>query len=150
MTGGDAETALAAELIAVVAAANAVAPRILTVEGGKGLPSGPFESSHRSLQSGLRAWVEERTRHPLGFVEQLYTFADRDRMVGGGRRRTISISYLGLAREAPVAPETGASWQDWYRYFPWEDRREGEPARFRARRPGLERGAFAATLRASL
>ncbi|HUC16580.1 MAG TPA: hypothetical protein VMA37_02710 [Acetobacteraceae bacterium] len=132
MTGGDAETSLAAELIAVLSAANEMAPRILTVENGRALPSGPFESGHRSLQSGLRAWVEERTRHPLGFVEQLYTFADRDRMVGGGRRRTISISYLGLTREAPAAPETGASWQDWYRYFPWEDRREGEPASIRA------------------
>ncbi len=118
---------LAAELIAVVAAANEAAPRILTVENGRALPSGPFESGHRSLQSGLRAWVEERTRHPLGYVEQLYTFADRDRTAGGDTRRTISISYLGLTREAPAAPETGASWQDWYRYFPWEDRREDEP-----------------------
>ncbi|HUA77578.1 MAG TPA: hypothetical protein VMA86_07890 [Acetobacteraceae bacterium] len=122
-----AEATLAAELIAVMVAANATAPRILTVEDGRALPSGPFASSHRSLQSGLRAWVEERTRHPLGYVEQLYTFADRDR-TSGGTRRAISISYLGLTREAPAPPETGASWQDWYRYFPWEDRREGEPA----------------------
>jgi hypothetical protein len=132
MRGGDAETTLAAELIAVVVAANETAPRILTVEAGKALPSGPFECGHRSLQSGLRAWVEERTRHPLGFVEQLYTFADRDRTVGGGQWRTISISYLGLTREAPAAPGTEASWGDWYRYFPWEDRRDGEPAVIRA------------------
>jgi len=130
----------------VVAAANAAAPRILTVEDGRALPSGPFESSHRSLQSGLRAWVEERTRHPLGYVEQLYTFADRDRTAGGGVRRTISISYLGLTREAPTAPGTGASWQDWYRYFPWEDRREGAPAAIAAAiGPGLRAWARAAT-----
>jgi len=111
----------------VVVAANQGAPRILTVEDGKALPSGPFESSHRSLQSGLRAWVEEQTGHPLGYVEQLYTFADRDRTAGEGMRRTISISYLGLTREAPTSAVAGASFQDWYRYFPWEDRREGPP-----------------------
>ncbi len=111
----------------MVVAANEGAPRILTVEDGKALPSGPFESSHRSLQSGLRAWVEEQTGHPLGYVEQLYTFADRDRTAGEGMRRTISISYLGLTREAPTSAVAGASFQDWYRYFPWEDRREGPP-----------------------
>ena len=126
MTGA-AKPALAAELIAVVVAANEDAPRILTVADGKALPSGPFESSHRSLQSGLRAWVEEQTGHPLGYVEQLYTFADRDRTAGEGMRRTISISYLGLTREAPTSAVAGASFQDWYRYFPWEDRREGPP-----------------------
>jgi hypothetical protein len=126
MTGA-AQPALAAELIAVVVAANEDAPRILTVEDGKALPSGPFESSHRSLQSGMRAWVEEQTGHPLGYVEQLYTFADRDRTAGEGMRRTISISYLGLTREAPTPAVAGASFQDWYRYFPWEDRREGPP-----------------------
>ena len=40
--------------------------------GGRALPSGPFEAGHRSLQSGLRAWVERQTRHPLGYVEQLH------------------------------------------------------------------------------
>jgi hypothetical protein len=136
---------LAAELIAVVAAANAAAARILTVKDGRALPSGPFESGHRSLQAGLRSWVEERTRHPFGYVEQLYTFADRDRTAGGGLRRTISISYLGLTREAPAAAETGASWQDWYRYFPWEDRREGKPGAIAAIAPALKAWARAAS-----
>jgi hypothetical protein len=35
----------------------------------------------------------------------------------------VSISYLGLAREKP-AGGGGVGWRDWYRYFPWEDRRE--------------------------
>lgn len=130
----------------MVVAANEEAPRILTVEDGKALPSGPFESSHRSLQSGLRAWVEERTGHPLGYVEQLYTFADRDRTAGEGTRRTISISYLGLTREAPTSAVAGASFQDWYRYFPWEDRREGPPeANLALIAPALKSWARAAT-----
>ena len=114
-----------AELIAALAAVTDGAPRVLTVEEGRALPSGPLEPGHRSLQAGLRAWVERQTHHPLGYVEQLYTFADRDRAGAGARH--ISISYLGLTREArgPAAP--GVAWQGWYRYFPWEDRRAEAP-----------------------
>jgi hypothetical protein len=90
------------------------------------LPSGPFEVGHRSLQSGLRAWVERQTGHPLGYVEQLYTFADSDRHVAADGARAISISYLGLMREERAAVSV-ASWRPWYDYFPWEDHRAGAP-----------------------
>ncbi len=121
------EGGLAAELVAVVVAVSQGMPRVLVRDASHALPAGPFESSHRSLQAGLRAWVEAQTHHPLGYVEQLYTFADRDRANAAGQR-IISVSYLGLTREkTPAAGET-ASWQDWYRYFPWEDWRDGPPA----------------------
>jgi hypothetical protein len=110
-----------AELIAVLAAVTAGEPRVLTIAGGQALPSGPLEPGHRSLQAGLRAWVERQTHHPLGYVEQLYTFADSDRTAPDGRH--ISISYLGLTREARAGGEPGVGWQSWYHFFPWEDRR---------------------------
>jgi len=116
---------ITAELIAVVVAVTAGEPRVLTIAQGAALPSGSFESAHRSLQAGLRSWVERQTHHPLGYVEQLYTFADRDRAPTGDR--VISISYLGLTREAAGAEGADASWHSWYRYFPWEDWREGPP-----------------------
>jgi hypothetical protein len=116
---------MTADLIAVLAAVTAGDPRVLTIRDRTALPSGPFELAHRSLQSGLRAWVERQTRHPLGYVEQLYTFADRDRAVAG--ERVISISYLGLTREQPALGERDVSWCSWYAYFPWEDRRGGIP-----------------------
>jgi len=116
---------VAAELVAVLGAVTHGQPRVLTTENAQALPAGPFELSHRSLQAGLRAWVETRTRHPLGYVEQLYTFADRDRFDQRGVH-VISISYLGLTREASQ-PDAPAQWQDWYRYFPWEDWRGGRP-----------------------
>jgi hypothetical protein len=122
--------AVAAELIAVLVAVTDGDPRVLTVEDGAALPSGPFVPGHRSLQAGLRAWVEQQTHHPLGYVEQLYTFADRGRSAADPALRAISISYLGLTREertagqAEAAGEAGVGWQSWYRYFPWEDRRE--------------------------
>ncbi len=116
---------IAADLIAVLAAVTAGDPRVLTMNDRSALPSGPFELTHRSLQAGLRAWVERQTKHPLGYVEQLYTFADRDR--GSAGQRVISISYLGLTREQPASGERDASWCSWYSYFPWEDHRSGTP-----------------------
>ncbi|MGC3987869.1 MAG: hypothetical protein QM777_25830 [Pseudorhodoferax sp.] len=113
--------AIAAELVAVLVAVTAGQARILTTHKGLALPSGPFEQTHRSLQAGMRAWIERQTHHPIGYIEQLYTFADRDRARDQGRR-VISVSYLGLTREAAAIDEAGG-WRDWYRYFPWEDRR---------------------------
>ncbi len=125
--GPDAATnVIAADLIAVLVAVSSSDPRVLTIQDRSALPSGPFELAHRSLQAGLRAWVARQTRLPLGYVEQLYTFADRDR--GGGGQHVISISYLGLARERPASGEHEASWRSWYYYFPWEDHRAGAPA----------------------
>ena len=63
--------AIVAELIAVIVAVTDGEPRILTIDGGHALPSGPFAASHRSLQAALREWVERQTHHPLGYVEQL-------------------------------------------------------------------------------
>ena len=60
-----------AELVAVLVAVTNGEPRVLTTEDARALPAGPFELSHRSLQAGLRAWVEAQTHHPLGYVEQL-------------------------------------------------------------------------------
>jgi hypothetical protein len=115
-----------ADLIAVLAAVTNGEPRVLTIQDSRALPSGPFELKHRSLQSGLRAWVERQTHHPLGYVEQLYTFADRDR--SGDGPPAISISYLGLTHEHVASGDYEASWRSWYAYFPWEDHRTGVPA----------------------
>jgi hypothetical protein len=74
--------------------------------------------------------VRERTGLELGYVEQLYTFGDRDR---GGRGaaaspRMISLAYLALVREDHPSGSARARWRDWYSYFPWEDWRAGRPA----------------------
>jgi hypothetical protein len=114
------------ELIALLVAVAEGAPLVLAIDDGRALPSGPFEVGHRSLQSGLRAWVERQTGHPLGYVEQLYTFADSDRRAGANGARAISISYLGLMREERAAVPQ-AAWRPWYDYFPWEDHRAGSP-----------------------
>ncbi|THD42631.1 MAG: hypothetical protein E7774_14850 [Bradyrhizobium sp.] len=117
---------VAVDLTAVLVAVADGRPLVMTIEDGWALPSGPFAVEHRSLQAGLRGWVERQTGHPLGYVEQLYTFADSDRRQGVEGAQAISISYLGLLQAQPsIVPLTG--WRPWYDYFPWEDHRGGAP-----------------------
>lgn len=130
------QTSLHVELIALLVAVGEDRPRVLTLSEGAALPSGPLEPEHRSLQSGLREWVERQTHHPLGHIEQLYTFGDRDR--AEGPMRAISISYLALSRIGA----SDAGWRDWYAYFPWEDQRGAAGAQA-ARAMGAELVAWA-------
>ena len=57
---------IAADLIAVLVAVTDGEPRVLTIQDERALPSGPFQLAHRSLQSGLRAWVERGAPGPRG------------------------------------------------------------------------------------
>src|SRR4029079_15777941 len=78
--------AIAADLIALLVAVTAGDTRVLTIQDQNALPSVPCEVSLAALQSGLRAWVKRQTGLPLGYVEQLYTFADRDRTSAADQR----------------------------------------------------------------
>lgn len=106
--------AVAAELVAVITAVHDGTPHVLTTSSGRHLPAGPLQPG-RSMQQGMRSWVERQTGYQLGYTEQLYTFADRDR----GPVPTLEISYLGLTTVPSVTPP----WRSWYEYLPWEDRR---------------------------
>jgi hypothetical protein len=107
------------------------------------LPFGPFDPAmHRTLEAGLREWVEEQSGLALRYVEQLYTFGNRYRdareLYGGPR--VVSVAYLALTQETPVAGSGEAEWRDWYSFLPWEDWRDGRPPLIdRVIRPELER-----------
>jgi len=95
------------------------------------LPFGPFYPvKHRTLETGLRSWVEEQTHHEIGYLEQLYTFgnAGRDPREEKGGPRVISVSYLALVQDTGRSKMENAVWRNWYQYFPWEDWRDGKPA----------------------
>ena len=129
---GPGEGGVIVGLAAAIVAVTDDDPRILVVHGDEGdaLPAGPFRpEAHRTLESGLRAWVTAQPRLPLGYVEQLYTFADRGRdpREWQGGPRIVSIGYLALVREAVPPADTEAGWRSWYDLFPWEDRRAGIP-----------------------
>src|SRR5579863_9501684 len=120
--------ALSIGLSAVIVAASVHEPRVLTIrapaeqrDAVEALPSGPLEAEHRTLEIGLRSWVERQTSQRLGYVEQLYTFGDRDRLVGAGAVEdpALTVAYLALVREIGPAGAEEAAWQSCYRYFPW-------------------------------
>lgn len=126
-------------LNAVITAVTREVPRFLAVKTFTdslpapldALPFGPFNPGrHRTLELGLRSWVREKTGIDFGYVEQLYTFGNRNRDPGESRGgpRVISVAYLALVREVPPSGAGKAVWRDWYRYFPWEDWRAGRPA----------------------
>lgn len=133
-------------LNAVIVAVTRESPRILTLSGSarsdpridplrsnRGvdvLPYGPLDpKGDRTLELTLRGWVREQTGLDLGYVEQLYTFGDRNRglSLAGEAPRVISVAYLALVREDRPSGTSEARWRDWYSYFPWEDWRRGPP-----------------------
>jgi len=134
-----AETALTPIEIGLTAAIVGVEggePAILVAGDDKaepraGLPFGPFDPlAHRTFEIGLRAWVEQQTGLRVGYVEQLYTFGDRGRHAGPADiAHMVSVGYLALTQvqSATVLKTSGAGFEPWYRFFPWEDWRGRRP-----------------------
>jgi hypothetical protein len=76
--------------------------------------------------------VQAQTALNAGYVEQLYTFGDRGRHARPGDTgpHVVSIGYLALARmpdNVSALRAAGAGFEPWYRFFPWEDWRNGRP-----------------------
>ncbi|GIL03209.1 MAG: NAD regulator [Alphaproteobacteria bacterium] len=125
-------------LHAVIVAMIGNEPCILRVPGSSSadaLPSGPFDPlQHRTMEIGLRQWVEEQTALRLGYVEQLYTFGDRGRQrtPGDSGPHFVSVGYLALTRvqpeQMPALRRAGGEFGSWYDFLPWEDWRAGRPA----------------------
>lgn len=130
------------DLNAVVLAVTDDQPRVLTVSPDtsrtgaeaptelRALPFGPFDLERdRTLERCIRTTVTQQTGGKLGYVEQLYTFADkgRDPREQAGAGRILSIAYLALVQESVLKTAEDTSWEDCYAFFPWEDWREGRP-----------------------
>ena len=132
----DTSTRIEIGLTAAIVAVEGDEPMLLAAGSGSekliGLPSGPFDPrEHRTFEIGLRAWVKAQTGLSAGYVEQLYTFGDRGRQLpADGGPHVVSIGYLALTRMpdiAGLAASVGAGFRPWYRFFPWEDWRNGRP-----------------------
>jgi hypothetical protein len=123
-------------LNAVIVAVTEETPRILTLKRAEAygsldaIPFGPFDPSiDRTLELALRRSVREQTGLELGYVEQLYTFGDRNRDPSEfeGGPRVVSIAYLAFVREGKPSGSAGPHWSEWYLFLPWEDWRAGRP-----------------------
>jgi len=140
---GTAQGGVTVDLSAVIVSASPDGPRVLVHQPDTkhtvALPSGPLEARHRTLDAGLRSWVEELVGYRLGYVEQLYTFGDANRHASalGQPSRALSIGYLALVRESRARKDHDVTWVSWYRFFPWEDWRHGEPAVMARVREGI-------------
>ncbi len=121
---------LAVSLDAVVLAVTDHTPRVLVTideDGALALPAGPLDVQHdETLERGLRRYVREQTELELGYVEQLYTFGDRDRAPDSTAVRRLSVGYLALVQETSAL--AGTRWVDVHGLLPWEDHRGGPPA----------------------
>src|ERR1700681_258818 len=134
---GHKRTPIEIGLTAAIVAMEKATPLILAAgadaSGPIGLPSGPFEPlSHRTFEIALRNFVAEQTALAVGYVEQLYTFGDRGRHARAedADPHVLSVGYLALTRlpdEDAALIAAGARFEPWYRFFPWEDWRDGRP-----------------------
>lgn len=132
----DSPTQIEINLTAAIVTVEEKTPLVLVTRTGtdEGLPSGPFDPrTHRTLDIGLRGWVQDQTALGIGYVEQLYTFGDRGRHMRPGDTgpHIVSVGYLALTRtpdEAWRREDSGAAFEPWYDFFPWEDFRAGPPA----------------------
>lgn len=127
-------TAIEIGLAAAIVAIDADTPLILVSgdTGNLGLPSGPFDAlEHRTFEIGLRRFVAEQTALEVGYVEQLYTFGDRGRhaQANDTAPHVVSVGYLALTRVATARAmkSHAARFEPWYKFFPWEDWRDGRP-----------------------
>lgn len=132
--------AIDVDLEAVIVAVTDDEPRVLVLPGpdGAALPSGRLDPRvDTSLDRGLRRWVTEQTGLDIGYVEQLYTFGDKDRHPAEARGgpRVLSVAYLALVSEEQ--PTSGAAWRDCYSILPWEDHRRGVPEALVTLLPGV-------------
>lgn len=120
-------------LDAVIVAISAGEPRLLVVDRrgeAPALPSGSLDEHDATLELAMRRLIRTQTGLEVGYVEQLYTFGDRNRGPADTTEgRAISVAYLALVRE--TEPPLDARWIDVYELLPWEDRRTGhEYARY--------------------
>ena len=126
-------------LTAAIVAVEADEPRILVAadreERHPRRPAvRPVRSARRTApsRSACATGWRQQTALDVGYVEQLYTFGDRGRHARPGDTgpHVVSVGYLALTRmsgQRRGAARSRRGFEPWYRFFPWEDWRDGRP-----------------------
>ncbi len=131
------------ELSATLVSVHAGQPRLYLDQSDPGrLPGGGLDEQDPTLELGVRRLLEDSVAQKVGYIEQLYTFGDRQRESphtaaegyrGDRQARILSIAYLALMRRLPREKTVS-----FYELFPWEDRRRPWPPAIEALLQQLE------------
>lgn len=110
------------DLTAVILRVKETEPQVMTVRSPLSLPSGAFDPErHRTMELGLRSWVQEQTGQNLNYVEQLYTYGNWH------RKGDVTVGYYALVPYVKSDKNLPGRWHNLYDFFPWEDFRKGLP-----------------------
>lgn len=118
----DRSQSITVDLTAVILRVKESEPQVMTVRSPLSLPSGGFNpEKHRTLELGLRNWVQEQTGLSLNYVEQLYTYGNWH------RKGDVTVGYYALVPYVKTDSSLPGKWHNLYDFFPWEDFRKGLP-----------------------
>lgn len=123
------DVGITVDLTAVMLRVKDSEPQVMTVQSPLSLPSGAFSpDKHRTLELGLRSWVQEQTGQVLGYVEQLYTYGNWNRNYESRHgNRNVTVGYYALVPYVKTDKSLPGRWVNLYSFFPWEDFRNGVP-----------------------
>lgn len=123
------KSGITVDLTAVILRIKDREPQVMTVQSPLSLPSGIFSPDmHRTMELGLRSWVEEQTGQKLDYVEQLYTYGNWHRnSINRHGSRNITVGYYALIPYVKTDKSLPGRWVNLYSFFPWEDFRAGIP-----------------------
>ena len=123
------ENGITVDLTAVILRVKLGEPQVMTLQSPLSLPSGAFSpDKHRTLELGLRSWVEEKTGQKLDYVEQLYTYGNWNRnSVSRHGNRNVTVGYYALIPYVKTNKKLPGRWVNLYSFYPWEDFRDGVP-----------------------
>jgi hypothetical protein len=124
-----------AERVEVMLASTLVAIRndepcvlVRAVEADKtvtmGLAGGPFDASqYDTVESAARALITATTRLPSPRLDQLCTISGHGKANGAAAVPSLIVGFLGLLGNPEAITSSALTWQSWYTFLPWEDRR---------------------------
>ncbi|MBN2617788.1 MAG: hypothetical protein JXR64_05685 [Spirochaetales bacterium] len=123
------ENRITVDLTAVIYRIKDSEPQIMTIPSPLSLPSGAFDpENHRTMELGLRSWVQEQTGQKLDYVEQIYTYGNWHRNKSNRQgSRNVTVGYYALMPYVKTDMSLPGRWMNLYNFFPWEDFRSGIP-----------------------
>ena len=116
----DAANTAVIELTGVLVAVTEEEPRILVIEDGKALPSGPLV---RTIRRSIPACVRGSSARPI--TRSVISNSSTPSPIATAPTAAKSFGLLSRPDPPDAPPGRRVAGASWYDYFPWEDRRAG-------------------------